>query len=661
MRRATGWILGVLIVALGVALEARRIPAVFTESGVLFTDPDDYMRLYRAREILEGRARLIKHMPEINWPEGATLHWTAPMDYLLVAVAKTVGPMLGATQQAQLDQSAAWVPVVLGAVYVLLCISFLKRAIDWPLTLVIALGIVCTPAFHRPFALGHPDHHCLLELLFLVGVLLWIPRRMADGAFGTPTGRAAMISGAAMGIALWVAPQAMAAWLAILVGATIATFRAPQTQRVVWATRRFEWNCVVFFMVATGFLIENWPRVSAASADRISVFHVALTLLAFLAPSGAVVSQREGIVGRLVHGLSHWTPLIIGLLLFAVWGLVQSDQIFGDIAGSEFIRWSANAYELQPLWTSTADQFSLAQLHLWLGFWPYVLPVAVVYFVRSSVMPIGPRMMLALSSLGFTGLAIVQRRWLDHVGAGLTIVTILGLVELAKRLTNYWKKSQLFLPGLAVVSCAVLLWPSSGFLFQFEKPAPHPTNLRTAQVASRINEFESRVPSTASRRAILCEDGEGPMLLYRTRLPIVAAPYHRAMAGIVDAARYYAERDDLIASQQLENLGVRYVVVPFRPHEQLMNYEYIAFGELRSYGPSHDTIDAFGVRHRELNYKPEITQTMAYRLAIEPDRPPQMLRCIARIREGAQTPDGYSGLLYVETTTRMPARPESEL
>ena len=52
VRRVAGPIIGLIIVALGVAVEARRAPAVFTDSGVLFTDPDDYMRLYRAREIL---------------------------------------------------------------------------------------------------------------------------------------------------------------------------------------------------------------------------------------------------------------------------------------------------------------------------------------------------------------------------------------------------------------------------------------------------------------------------------------------------------------------------------------------------------------------------------------------------------------------------------
>jgi hypothetical protein len=102
-------------------------------------------------------------------------------------------------------------------------------------------------------------------------------------------------------------------------------------------------------------------------------------------------------------------------------------------------------------------------------------------------------------------------------------------------------------------------------------------------------------------------------------------------------------------------------VVPLRPHEQLMNFEWLAFDEMRSYYPPTRSIDEHGALREELHYRPEITRTMAYRLAMEPDRPPAQLRCIAKSREGAATPDGYSGLLYIQTVPPAPARRESEL
>ena len=137
------------------------------------------------------------------------------------------------------------------------------------------------------------------------------------------------------------------------------------------------------------------------------------------------------------------------------------------------------------------------------------------------------------------------------------------------------------------------------------------------------------------------------MLLYRTGLPVVATPYHRAIDGLVEAAKFFAERDPQAAWWQLERLGVRYVVAPYRAHEQLMNFERVAFGELRSYDPPTQTIDSSGRLHEVLHYRPEAALTMAYRLALRPDGAITDVECIARIKEGADTPDGLSGLVYV--------------
>ena len=146
-----------------------------------------------------------------------------------------------------------------------------------------------------------------------------------------------------------------------------------------------------------------------------------------------------------------------------------------------------------------------------------------------------------------------------------------------------------------------------------------------------------------------CAEGEGAMLLYYTGLPVVAAPYHRAIDGIVEVASFFAEKDPIRARQQLDRLGVRYVVIPYAPHLQLMNFEKIAFGELRSFDPPDETIDRLGRIARELHYKEEqIAQTMAYRLAIEPEIPCiPGVELIGRIQDDPRRPNAKNGLLYV--------------
>jgi hypothetical protein len=187
--------------------------------------------------------------------------------------------------------------------------------------------------------------------------------------------------------------------------------------------------------------------------------------------------------------------------------------------------------------------------------------------------------------------------------------------------------------------------PCIDFLLKPLSQTPTALDLRTALVADRILEYERRHPAAKDQpRAIMSNDVS--VLLYRTRLPVVSVPYHRTLEGLIESAKFYAERDPAVALAQLRRLGVRYVVVPYRPHEVLMSLEHIAYGELRSYDPPEASMDAEGLLQHELRYKPEIAQTMIYRLAIESDHPPPGLECIAIIKEGAETPGGYSGLLY---------------
>jgi len=128
---------------------------------------------------------------------------------------------------------------------------------------------------------------------------------------------------------------------------------------------------------------------------------------------------------------------------------------------------------------------------------------------------------------------------------------------------------------------------------------------------------------------------------------VVAAPYHRAIDGIVAAARFYAERDPSEARRMLDAMGVRYVVVPFRPHEQLINFERVVFDELRSYDEPEQNVDGEGSIREWLKYRPEIAQTAIYRLTLHGGGGIPGLELIESITEGATTPDGKSGLLYV--------------
>ncbi|MBN2562387.1 MAG: hypothetical protein JXQ75_15795 [Phycisphaerae bacterium] len=658
----------ILISAGGVWLELPHAGAAFcSQARIFFVDPDDYMQAYRAKLVAAGQAARVRHIPDINVPNGVEMHWTAPMDYFLAGVGILFGPLSKHTDS--FGYVAAWVPICLGVVYVLCMIAFMRRGFGAGPAILAGLLVVLSPAFHRVFQIGHPDHHCLLELLLLVALGAWIPRASADGTAGAPSTAAAIISGLATGLAIWVAAQALFLWLALVVGLTYACLSGPPHARRIYADARFAWNCATGVVVVVGFFIENWPGLNVVAVDKISTVHVALVVIAFLAPArlgslraatkprskGAAVKEQTPPV--LQSQTNRDIIFLAAIAVFVIWMGLARSRAFEYVSGSKFFRWHEHIAELQPLYTRTLTDWSVQPMHDRLGLLPYALPVLLLLFLLSKQVPRPVKCALGLLAPTVMILTVVQRRWLDHINLAVTPVVVVGMWELAKALlgkvgSRIWTMRFL----LTAAALAVLIYPSARIVTSLTYEAARLANRyqeRTDFVAQQIAAYEIGHPCfNPRRRAILCEEGEGPMLLYCTGLPVVAVPYHRALDGVIEVARFYAERDPAEARSQLDRLGVRYVVMPPRAHEQLMHFEEMAFGKLRSFDLPTETINEFGHIMQKLNYKPhEVSQTMAYRLVMEPggDVIPDVER-IAEIQEGARTPDGTpmkTGLLYV--------------
>jgi len=428
----------VLIIAAAVGLEYPRWGATFTPARVFFAGPDDYMRVYRARQIAQGRTLRIGFMPKINAPVGASHHWTAPMDYLIVGTARLCGPVLQQINHADpLGCVAACVPVLLGAAFLACMIAMIHRSMGSTPALLIGLIVAVSPSFHRVFQLGHPDHHALLELLFVIALGGVLPRRRKNGHPGDPTRTSAILSGLATGLAIWVASQALLVWFAILAGFSLACLYGPPISRRRWASARLVWNLSVAAIVVGGYLFENWPDLNAVAIDKISLFHVFLTGIAFLAPGHTPASQPDrpsevaASAPREPSRAQSRTTLNVALLAavaaFLVWLRFQDHAVFEYVSRPEFARWSARIEELQPLYVRTEHAWSLQQLHRELGYAIYALPLAWMFFVRSPRIPRAMRMAAGLLAPVIAILTLRYLRWMDHYSVAVVPVIVIGL------------------------------------------------------------------------------------------------------------------------------------------------------------------------------------------------------------------------------------------
>lgn len=685
-RNLAAGLAAVLIIAGGVGLEYPRWMASFTKSRVFFSGPDDYLRVFRARKIVEGESSLVRHLPEINWPHGAELHWTAPMDYVIAGAAWLVGPAV--QHPDPVGRVAACVPIVLGAAYLACMIGFIRRGFGWTPALLAGLVIAVTPPFHRAFMLGHADHQCLLELLFALGIGGLVPGRRDDGRPGTPVLSGAIVSGLATGVAIWVATQGLFVWFAILAGLSAGCLWGPPRSRSRWTTTRFIWSMAVAFMVVLGFLIENWPDLDRVAIDKISTIHLALVGMAFLAPGARFAAVSELTSRRPADRSMPNAPtrreqsrttlnvaLLAAVAAFIVWMNHYRATAFQHISTPEFLRWSERVAELQPLYTAVAGDWSLERLHAYLGFAPYALPFVLMFFIRSRKVPIPMKLTCGLLAPAVTLLTIRQLRWMDHYNIAVVPVLVIGVCQMLERIPRIGLgKKPVALFVWAGVALAALLAPALGYVRQQSVASALAARAYLARddfVAQKIVEYENlHAASTGDRRAILSDDADGPVLLYYTGLPVVSTAHHRAIDGLIEAAAFFIDTDPDSARAQLDRLGVRYVVVPPHATEQLMSYERIALGELRSFDPPTQTIDEHGRLRQTLHYRDAVRRTMLYRLQIEPALfpdavPPPVIpgvELIVRIREDPTQPDRLTGLLYVvhelpENAVPGPARP----
>lgn len=648
---------------------------------IFLPDPDDYTRVYRAERIADGSRRRWGVMNEINAPEGIELHWTAPMDYL-TAGAGLLGQRFWGNEDGFVT-GAAMLPQVMGIAYLILMAAFVRRVSNWTTAILCAALCAVSPPFQRVFELGHADHHCLLEVLLLGSALFITPRPSAvEGPSPFRRHASYALSGILMGLALWTASQAMVFWFVFIFALCVAAFLNRTESKADSFECAFGWNATISVVIAIACLIDGGAVHPKAGLDRLNLAMVSLAMatssfiqLARIRLTGTALKTRTGRNLRIV--------MAIGAVVLLVPVAIAATASLNQLNAPALARWHDQVAELQPMvsiaaassTTADAPPISLEPLYNRLGCVAYLLPIALPFFAMTRTIPTAVRWLLGILAPALVTMSLFQLRWMDHVATFVFPVIVIGLYEAFDRLGRALPKLNLtptfragaLLAILGATTIPFMTWSRLGLVASANAAAsadpaladarteavlralaPREDQIRTDFVARAIALLEKQSPSPSGRRTILCEEGEGPTLLYETGLPVVAAPYHRAIGGIIDMMEFFAERDPSKARERLDRRQVRYLVVPWHVNEQLMNFEEIALGGLRSFDPPIETLDSHGRLQRQLRYRPEVMQTMAYRLAMKPrDHGIPGVELLYGICDDPKRPEDVHGLLFV--------------
>jgi hypothetical protein len=245
---------------------------VFVAGNIYFTDADCYARMTRAQMCLEHPGSIVRHHDFENFPTGTTPHTTAPLDYLILALAVALEPF---TAHA-IDLAGALISPLLaliGGWFLWWWSRRMKLRYRWILLILYAIS----PVLVHGAKLGRPDHQSLVVLLVTVGICAdWVLQ------FERST-KWSIVSGMAWGFALWVSLYEPLILFAVVAGCAVL-----QHQEFFQAGHRRNGWILFVVILAAAFLIEqrlpqlrpfysdqtfeNWSR-TIAELVSISLLH----------------------------------------------------------------------------------------------------------------------------------------------------------------------------------------------------------------------------------------------------------------------------------------------------------------------------------------------------------------------------------------------------
>lgn len=517
-------------------------------------DPDAYMRLVRAGELVKTGDWFNQTIERDNAPEGLEMHWSRPVDILLISLAAPAAPFLG------WEDSLFLAGVALSPLLLIPALLFLDRLarkfFDFEGRLLAMLFFLCQPGILNYFVAGRPDHHSLI-LLMVVAVWTW-------GAFALqtqpPRWQFALL-GWLCALGHWISIEFLVAY-AVVSGAFALNwvFRPESGDN----STRFQANhligCCVFLIAETPQgVIGNWWL------DRLSGFHCLVFLAITLAWWLMVTLDPPNPIKRVAVGLASIT--IATIIIFLSFPEMAKGP-FGQVDPELKKVWLNHVQELHPLGNDFGSVFT--GILSWL---PAMLPglAWIAYSLRNPqdrkawITPLGLSWLLA--TMGITWLSFIQKRWICYADLLWIVPAVFGLrkwLEFCETLP-YFRAIRAFTLVLVCAGPVVLAnWiDAKPFHDPTElPPSAQPSEKSLPDVISFSDALESLSRPSGQEAVIFLNFIDmGPEILYTSPHATLSSPYHRNHQGILDAHTVLASPYGQETAAILNRRRVDYVLV----------------------------------------------------------------------------------------------------
>ncbi|MHC4943233.1 MAG: hypothetical protein ACYTG7_09475 [Planctomycetota bacterium] len=551
-------------------IQYLKMPEVVQDGKVYFTDPDAYTWLDRTKRILEEPGIYVHDDPLDNFPFGYTPHWTQPLHWCLAVLTKVFTLFGGG--EAALEWAGLWIGPLFGSLLAAILAFWAFRCWSWPISVLTLLIFLVNPYTLATFALGRPDHQCLIFPALMMGVLLLLDRKAAS-RYST---RQLVASGLCIALGVWVSVQALGIWALLCAILILRSAFAAPGDRSQTLKDALLWTAAAAAAGMLFFLLEGRPGFFRIVTDSISLGHVILLAMpaAGLLITRRILRRRENLEKQRWLLAAVLPPALLSLAaILWLWQCQKSAHDPEILAAMG--RWFASNSEFIPAVFSVDGDLGLGRLHSSLAYTLYSMPFLLFALWKTRLLSPTARSILAAGLLIGSLLTLWQMRWRDiHA---LLIAPVLA-VSLWEWLHMWRPAARLKAPmalGLAAAISVLLLFPwleiTGRSLSGKIEPSGQYKALR--HISEWIRENDPLRPGETDPAVMTVWD-EGPMIRYWSGRPVVAGPYHRNMEGILDTMMAYTARTDKAFARYAEKRKVRYLI---RPPLEDANYHLYTF------------------------------------------------------------------------------------
>jgi hypothetical protein len=485
------------------------------ETALTLNDTDDAMRLVQLRAFLHGQGWFDLHEARVQPPIGYDPHWSRLIDAGLATVYLLMRPFADAAMAERLMRAVWPVLWLLPAIAAVAAIAWRLAGREAALT-VLLFAAIGLPAFQQ-FKPGRIDHHNVQIAIVALAV--------AATAWSDRACWCAIAAGILTGLGLAVGFEGMP--FLVLCGAALA-LRYAIDPDAADALRGYGFATAASAAALFAATAGHWTQ---SACDSLAANSTASVVVAGLGL--AFLSGRRGLSLTMRGGL----VIVVAILAAAAFVLPEPRCLGGPYAlvdPAVHPLWLAHVREMQPLLAVFADN---PQTGLGIAVFPIAGLVAVGLLARREdlrgdfgFLTASAALLLAVAMMFAAIKGYAYAMWLAMPLVAAMALRLCAVLRLTTTVPRF-AAALLFTP-LVLCTGAISLAQAAG--------------LSKAEDAGRAE--REACFRTASYRSLaklppglmVADIDYGPFLLALTPHSVLAAPYHRLSAGIVEAHRIFA-------------------------------------------------------------------------------------------------------------------------